>query len=301
MVSVIIPTFKRHSMLFFEIEQLKKQENVSIEIIVINDEIENDPTDSITLLYPDVIYIKSKKKIGPGEKHQLGFSIAHGDFVSFPDDDDYLIDNLFFSKALSIMGENPNIAFVSGNSFIKYESETNKNEQFVKFALNVKGLYSGLDFLENMQGKYTKPLSSVPTVFRKSALERQGFISQIEMSDSSIYMLASMGGDAFFIDDYVSVYRIHNNSLTTKKSSSKWINNVLRQKEHILEKVEKELKNPGQWWLRHIKLTYSFYANTSKSRIEKAKLLMWCFKHNHGFFCTVPYLLKRFVLLLWNR
>ena len=288
-------------MLFYEIEQLKKQKQIEMEIIVVNDDIENDPTDEITTLFPDVLYVKSERKIGPGEKHQLGFSLAHGEYISFPDDDDYLIDNAFFFKAISIMESNPQIAFVSGNSYIKRESELDPSKEFVKSPLNVKGLYKGLDYLENMQGEYTKPLSSFPTVFRKSVLEKQDFMNQIEMSDVSIYMLATMGGDAFFIEDYVGVYRVHNNSLTTKKSSSKWINNVLRQKEEIFVNVKGKLKDPNQWWLRHVSITYNFFAHTSRNRREKAKLLFWIMKHDHGCIGVRIFSLIRIVFLIWNR
>jgi glycosyltransferase involved in cell wall biosynthesis len=301
MVSVIIPTFQRTSMLFFEIEQLRKQKGVDIEIIVINDDIENDPTDEITQLFPEVVYLKSKKKIGPGEKHQMGFAIAKGEYVSFPDDDDYLIDNDFFSKAISIMNDNSEISFVSGNSLIKYEKELDESKKFVKRPLNIKGLYSGLDFLENMQGKYDKPLSSVPTLFRKSTLEQQKFMDQVEMSDSSLYMLAAMGGSAFIMEDYVSVYRVHGNSLTTKRSSSVWIINVLRQKETIFLHVKKKLKHPNLWWLRHVNLTYSFFSNTSKNRMQKIELLFWCLKHSHGNILIFCYVVKRMFFLLFNK
>ena len=68
MISVIIPTFKRPEMLFFEIDKIFEQSYKDIEIIVINDDIENDPTDEIVKKYPQIKYIKHKRKIGPGQK-----------------------------------------------------------------------------------------------------------------------------------------------------------------------------------------------------------------------------------------
>ena len=278
-VSVIIPTFKRKKMLFYEIEKLIEQKNVVLDIIVINDDIANDPTDEIKIKYPFVTYIKNKIKIGPGQKHQVGYKLAKGKYVSFPDDDDYLIDPLFFYKAITIMEENPSIAFVSGNSYIKYEDEPDKDKQFVPYKLNVSGQYDRLDFIENMQGKYNKPLSSFPTLFRKDSLDAQCFMDQIEMSDVSLYLLALLSGDAFIIDDYVGVYRIHSRSLTTKRSSPVWIINVLKQKEYIYGKIKSEIKHPGEWWIRHFFMTYRFYANTSKNRFYKLRILIWGLFH----------------------
>lgn len=296
MISVIIPTYKRTQMLFYAIEQLLKQKNVEIEIIVINDDIPNDPTDSIRIKYPSVKYIKHSPKIGPGQKHQIGFEIAKGDFVSFPDDDDYLTDPLFYYKATQIMTKDPTLSFVSGNAYIKYEDEKDEDKQIVKAPLNVSGKYEGLDYLNNMFGKYQKPLSSFPTVFRKKSLEENGFMEQVEMSDASIYLLACLGSNVYIIDDYVGVYRIHSRSLTTKRSSSKWINNVLRQKESIFNRVKDKIEQPDLWWDRHLFSSYGFYANTSKSRIEKMKLLLWATKHGHGYFIIYKHIVRE----LWR-
>lgn len=302
MISVIIPTFKRANMLFYEIEQLLKQEKVDIEIIVVNDDLENDPTDEIKVKYPDVKYIKHAPKIGPGQKHQVGFEVAKGEYVSFPDDDDYLVDSLFFYKAITKMEEDPTLSFVSGNSYKKYEDEEDINKQIIKHPLNVSGKYDGLDYLENVFGKYQKPLSSFPTVFRKKALEACNFMEQIEMSDVSIYLLACLGGNAYFLSDYVGVYRIHSRSLTTKRSSSKWINNVLRQKESILKMVKGKIKHPDIWWKRHFITSYRFYANTSKNRKEKLKLLLWGLIHSHGYVVLYKCIAKElFKTIVHNR
>lgn len=300
-VSVIIPTFKRKEMLFFEIERLLEQRNVKLDIIVINDNIDNDPTDEIINKYPFVTYIKNKEKIGPGQKHQVGFRLAKGDYVSFPDDDDYLVDPYFYYKALLKMDEFPSIAFVSGNSYIKYEDEQDPNKQLVKHKLNLSGFVNKMDYIENFQGKYNKPLSSFPTLFRKSCLEEQKFLEQIEMSDASIYLLALLSGDAYILDDYVGVYRVHCRSLTTKKSSPVWITNVLKQKEFIFLKIKDKIKQPGEWWCRHFFTTYRFYSNTSKSRFYKLRLLVWGIFHGKMSMKFVLHLIKELLMVIINK
>lgn len=302
MISVIIPTFKRKEMLFFEIEKLKEQKNVDIEIIVINDDIKDDPTDEILNKYPEIKYIKYPTKIGPGQKRQIGFMQTSGKYISTPDDDDYLIDDHFFEKAEKLLEQDESLSFVSGSSIILYEDEKDDSKKYEKAPLNVKGKYEGIDYLQNIQGQYQKPLSSFPTVFRKQSLENAGFINQIETSDVSLYMLACLSGNAYFLHDFVGVYRIHSRSLTTKKSSSDWINNVLRQKEYIFEQIKNEIDNPSKWWLRHVDLSYRFYANTSRNRKQKLKLLIWCYKHNHGYFIINKYIIRQFVLsIIMNR
>lgn len=300
-VSVIIPTFKRKDMLYFEIEKLLEQQEVELDIIVINDEIENDPTDDIINDYPFVTYIKNKEKIGPGQKHQVGFKLAKGDFVSFPDDDDYLVDPYFFHKALLKMEEIPSLAFVSGNSYIRYEDKPTPEKRLVKHKLNISGFIEKNDYLENIQGKYDKPLSSFPTLFRKKSLEEQDFLNQIEMSDVSLYLLALLSGDAFILDDYVGVYRVHSRSLTTKRSSPLWILNVLRQKEYILGKIRNRINNPQDWWKRHFFVTYGFYAYTSKSRIKKLQILKWGISHGVISFRFIKHFIKEILFVIINK
>ena len=281
MVSVIVPTFKRVKLLFYEIEQLKKQKGVLLDIIVVNDYLIDDPTDEIKKLYPDVVYIKVKEKVGPGKKHQIGMLQAKGEYVSFPDDDDYLTDEQFFHKAVDLMNFDSSLSFVSGNAIVKYEDEIDPNKQFVKKELNVKGKYDGLEYLANFQMKYDKPLSSFPTVFRKSVLEEQNFYDQKEMSDVSLYMLGLLGGNAYIIPDFVGVYRVHSRSLTKKKSSPVWIQGVMEQKESIWLKIRDRISHPSKWWLHHFSLSYAFFSHTSKSRLDKFSLLKWGFSHSH--------------------
>lgn len=294
MVSVIIPTFKRKDLLFYEIDRLLEQKNVSVEIIVINDNIDNDPTDEIVVKYPQVIYVKNPEKVGPGKKHQIGMKLAHGEYVSFPDDDDYLCDEFFFSKASELLDKDKSLSFVSGNSYIKYEEKL-EAEQIVKDRLNLKGKINGIEYLSGFQNKYRKPLSSFPTVFRRSSLEEQDFYNQIEMSDASIYMLALLSGNAYLLEDYVGVYRVHQRSLTKKRSDPSWILGVMCQKEYILEKIYNLVDNPLEWWLIHFANSYRFYANTSSDRKNKIKLLKWGLVHSHGYAKLKLYILKEFV------
>lgn len=301
MVSVIIPTFKRRDLLFYEIDRLLEQKEVDIEIIVVNDNIENDPTDEIVNKYPSVVYIKNPEKVGPGKKHQIGMKIAHGEYVSFPDDDDYLCDDLFFYKACRLMNEDNSLSFVSGNSYFKYEDKP-EGEQLEKHCINVRGKIDGMEYLSGFQFKYKKPLSSFPTVFRRSTLETQHFYDQIEMSDVSIYMLALLGGNAYILEDYVGVYRVHSRSLTKKRSDPTWILGVMRQKESILEKIQDKIDSPSKWWLRHFAFSYRFYANTSRNKRGKTELLKWGWGHSHGYLIVKLYIVKQFVkMIFFNR
>ena len=299
MISVIIATYKRKDLLFFAIERLLKQKNVEIEIIVINDNIENDPTDEIVDKYPQVIYVKYPQKVGPGKKHQIGFSLSHGEYINFHDDDDYLCDDLFFEKASTILNSDNSLAFVSGNAYRKYE-DLPTEQQFKKKELNVKGKMNRMDYLSKFQIGYDKPSSTFPTIFRRTTLERQNFNEQIEMNDSSIYMLALLGGDAYFMEDFVGVYRVHSQSITRKGFDLNWRLRVFAQKEYILGQIKNEIKNPGEWWQGQFCLTYRYFAK-STSRKEKIMLLKWGLIHHHSYHLSLRIIIELFKVILFNR
>lgn len=70
---------------------------------------------------PRVIYMRNATNSGPGNNRRKAFA-AHGDgeYVLFLDDDDYLIDMNYFSKAVRFHLLHPEISFVAANVFLEY-------------------------------------------------------------------------------------------------------------------------------------------------------------------------------------
>lgn len=280
MISVIIPTHKRADLLIYELERIYDQKNVDIEVVVVNDIEEEDDTDRITELFPNVKYIKSSQIQGPSEKHKKGFSITTGEYVYMPDDDDYLIDDDFFFKAVQILDNDSSISLVSGNVNIRYEDEKHEEISSVHQELNLSGRVNGLEYLQEFQNKYKKPASTVSTIFRRKSLDG----NMIEMSDSSIYMQALFGGDIYFLDDIVAVYRVRKErgqSLTSSASLS-FILNVLKQKEVFYFRAACILPHPKCFWAYHFIASYSLLANKPKCKNDKLKLIKWGVSHSHG-------------------
>ena len=57
------------------------------------------------------------------------------------------------------------------------------NTKTIKQNLNISGKINGLKYLQEIQHKYIKPVSTVSTLFRRNGIDG----NMIEMSDSSIY------------------------------------------------------------------------------------------------------------------
>lgn len=295
-LSVIIPTHKRRDYLVYELEQIYKQKNVSFEVIVVNDIEEDDETDIITELFPNLIYIKDNRIIGPSNKHKEGYRISKGDFLYIPDDDDFLVDDLFFRKAINLFYANPDLSFVSGNVIRQYEYVNSTDSRQEKNSCNHTGLIQGCLYLQYFQVQYDKPASTVSTIYRKSSLTD----SMIEMSDSSMYMYSLLSGDAFIIEDFVAVYRIKVGSLTSN-ASKEFLYSVLRQKEDIFERSKGYIKAPRIFWSNQFRITYGLIFNSRKTKKEKLEFLFWGIKHSHGSIPLIIYLtLKFFHVLMSN-
>ena len=88
MISVIIPTFNRASLLKKAIESVLSQTYKDFELIVIDDG-SSDETPSLISSYASSIkYIKQNNK-GPAGARNVGIKNSSGEFVAFLDSDDW--------------------------------------------------------------------------------------------------------------------------------------------------------------------------------------------------------------------
>lgn len=299
-ISVIIPTHKRANYLDYELERIYRQKYINFEVIVINDIEAYDETDDIIKKYPSIIYIKDEAVQGPSNKHKKGYNIAKGDYLYMPDDDDYLIDDFFFYKAVSIMEKDKSIAFLSGSVILSYEDENAFILEEIKQDLKISGKIDGPFYLNEMQLKFPKPASTISTIFRKQTFDTLNAINMIEMSDTSMYILALLGGDAYILPDYVAKYRIKKNSLTTTASLS-FLYNVLHQKELFLQLGKGRILKPHKFWESHFSATYMLLYGSKNCKKDKCNMLLWGLKHTHGSLLMFLFICKQFLNIILKK
>ncbi len=88
LVSVIIPTHNRSALLKQAIESVlaTERDGNELEIIVVDDG-STDDTPEVVKDYP-VVYLRQSGGLGPAGSRNVGVAAAHGDYISFVDDDD---------------------------------------------------------------------------------------------------------------------------------------------------------------------------------------------------------------------
>lgn len=109
LVSVIIPTYNRASLLPKAIESVLKQTYKNIELIVVDDG-SKDETFKIITRYP-IKYTRLPKNFGPSFARNRGLLKARGNLIAFLDSDDIFLPKKI-EKQLAFLAKNPQFKIV---------------------------------------------------------------------------------------------------------------------------------------------------------------------------------------------
>lgn len=187
MVSVIIPTYRRSDSLRKAIMSCLHQSVENIEVIVVDD---NEPTSEYRAITekimeeykdnPKVIYIKHLKNMKGSAARNTGINFAHGNYITFLDDDDILDDRKLELQVSALEKKNSEYGVVicgvrvcdesNGNlmrTIIPYKegnvqfdilklrlgTGTGSNPMFTKEAIEATGLFD-TSFLRHQDTEY---------------------------------------------------------------------------------------------------------------------------------------------------
>lgn len=273
-ISVIIPTHNRLEQLDKCIDSILSQNYKNVEIIIIDD-VSTDKTQSKyeNIKNDKIVYIRNSKNLGMGLNRQKAFNIATGDFIIFCDDDDYFIDNTYFSDAIKIF-KDKEIDVICSSSYIHYETDNT----YQYYELNFKKKINSLDYLERFQFDLKKPTSTFPAIFRKKSLDEADFKNMKMMNDSSIYLRCLMlGRSAYANEKIIGVYRVHDKNDTFNVKADFTIKN-LKEKKYIYKYLRQNNVNFDlkKWFVEQIKITTCHFLNgKEKSNYKRNKVLYW--------------------------
>lgn len=289
MISVIIPTHNRPTLLDEALSHVYAQNNCKLEVIVVND-IENDEaTQQVVSKYKDIIYIEDSTIQGPSNKHITGMRRASGEYIYMPDDDDYLTKNDYLSEAEEILNSNTNVAFVAANVDI-----LNANDGNIETGrkLRINGLQNGESYLQNFQEK--KPMSVVTAVFRKEIFDKMPERYMLDLSDTCLYLYALLHGDAYIVEESVAAYRVGQQSVT-RQCPRENIMIGLKQKEIIYNLAREKYSMSNRFWNNQFKMTYSFYIQSNPSRWNLIYVLGWGIIHSHGSLALLYFCMRKII------
>lgn len=130
-VSIIIPTYKRASLINKTIDSVLNQTYRNIEIIIVDDnilgsnqEVETKKALEKYLNLPNFFYIKNKDNLGGALSRNVGIEKATGTFVSFLDDDDQYLPKKTEVQVSEMLKNNWDFSVMDGSRY-------NSNDQFI--------------------------------------------------------------------------------------------------------------------------------------------------------------------------
>lgn len=120
LITVIIPTHNRHSLLVRAVEHVKNQTYKNVQIIIADD-CSTDTTAEIALSNPEIIYLKNSSNLGYAANMKNALKYAEGEYIYFATDDDTVGNSIFFEKAVEQFEKDSSIDTVFSRLAVLHE------------------------------------------------------------------------------------------------------------------------------------------------------------------------------------
>jgi glycosyltransferase involved in cell wall biosynthesis len=228
-VSIIIPTHNRAHYVSQAIQSALAQDYPNIEVIV-SDDNSTDNTQEVVRQYvgdPRVKYFRNPKNLGVAlNRRQALLSYATGDWAILLDDDDYLVDNSYISKAMSLRKKNTDIVLIHANFRIVNEKTGYLKDIYKKLPEITDGKWMFINYKYAVKG--TINYDQLTVLFnRATAISVDPFSDNFLSCDRECFLKISLHGKVGFISDIVSIYRLHDGNISSTKSDiNKFFNSM---------------------------------------------------------------------------
>lgn len=232
LVSIIIPTYNRATLIQETVDSALAQTYRNIEIIVLDNNSSDESFKFLRRKYRDNSNIRIYKNditYDIVKNWRKCFEYSKGEYVLILWSDD-LIDSQFISKTQKFLEENPNAAFVySLTQIFNTEKRTSKDA----FKLNKSGLIKKNVFIEKslLEPPLSVPVSPANTLFRRKDIDKNLLVnipnafdvdfSKIGQGNDNLLFLLALNDYSHFgyLDERLSYFRDHTQSITLSTNS----------------------------------------------------------------------------------
>ncbi len=204
LVSVIIPTHNRATIVPQAINSVLQQSFTDYELIVVDDASTDDTADRLQAGYGEKIkYIKKLSNAGPSAARNTGIQVARGIYIAFLDDDDeWLPEKL--QLQLPIMKQNPDVGVVYCGCFLVDEGGA--------IAGQIKPEKRGYIFNDLLHKNY---LITSAALIRKEILEKVGGFDEslAACEDWDLWIRISQQCLIEYVDELLLRYKVHKQNI----------------------------------------------------------------------------------------
>jgi len=215
LVSTIIPVFNRPDLIVEAVQSVLGQTHRPIEIIIVDDGSTDHTPEVLRSLQTDHSEIKvfRQENAGPGTARELGRLNLRGEFVQYLDSDDVLLP-LKFEQQIAALALNNKADVAYGKTEVVQLG--NKPRQRA-------GRNTGMrhDTMFPLMIRERWWYTSTP-LYRRQVLEQAGPWTSMNNEEDWEYdcRVAALGGVLAYVDEFVSLHRVHDNHLSHNGASS---------------------------------------------------------------------------------
>lgn len=204
-ISIITPSLNQGRFIEECIKSVLIQNYENFEHIII-DACSTDNTLDVLSKYHHLIWVSEKDK-GQSDALNKGLDMASGDIIGWLNADDYYCLDTF-NKISKIFNNNPDIRWIVGNLYSKYEI-LNKLDPMPFVETNYKNLKYNCDILRTQA-----------TFFKKNLIDEAGkFDINLHMSmDYDIWLKMAKISPPYNLKEYLCIFRVHIDQKTTPKN-----------------------------------------------------------------------------------
>ena len=227
-VSIIIPTYNRAHYLRSSIDSALAQDYTDLEIIISNNASTDNTSEVITTYLSDkrVKHFRNATNIGmyPNQRKAL-YEYATGDWAIMLDDDDYLLDCSYITRAMRLVENDKDIVLIHANCRTLHENSGHYNDTDKQLPAVVDGKWMFMNYKYAVIGKIN--YDKLTVLFnRKLALTLDFFNDHIPSGDRESFLKISLHGKIAFVDSVVAVYRLHGSNASATADINSYFDNL---------------------------------------------------------------------------
>ena len=276
LVSVIVATYRRDESLKRALETIQSQTYSNVEIIVIDDNDDkawNSCVSSIVKNFTNLTYIQNHSNMGSAQTRNIGIKAAHGQFITFLDDDDEYLPKKI-EKQVKYM-QNNMLDYCLANLDLYYENGVlceHRNRNYIK-KTDTESLIA-YHLMYHMTGTDVM-------MFRKEYLEKIGGFDPINVGDEFYLMQKAIlaGGKFGYLNSYDVKAYVHTREGGVSSGNGKidGENTLFQYKKQFFSQIGK----------RSIRFIYMrHYAVLAFAYVRMKKIFPFLVNGVRSFFCS---------------
>lgn len=209
-VNILIPTYNRAEYLSVAIKTALDQNYPNASVIV-SDDASTDNTENVVepfLKTGRLKYYRNQSNLGSSKNvHKLIHEYSDAEWFILAADDDFLVDNSYISKAMSLIKSHDDIVLVHSNMYWLYE---NKGGSLILDRRQYPEIADGKWYFLHWYGTEPKCFLS-PTVLCRTSLAKEldCFCGNEYSDDWRCWLRVCLNGKIGYVDSNFSVFRVH--------------------------------------------------------------------------------------------